>query len=70
MRVTRSQHADARFGNPWKDLAMRMLFTTLQMSGHFQRLVPIARAAVAAAHRLRAVNNPLCEPYYKSRRDL
>ncbi len=29
---------------------MRMLFTTLQMSGHFQPLVPIARAAVAAGH--------------------
>lgn len=29
---------------------MRMLFTTLQLSGHFQPLVPIARAAVAAGH--------------------
>jgi len=29
---------------------MRMLFTTLQMSGHFQPLVPIARAAVAVGH--------------------
>ncbi|HEY8291724.1 MAG TPA: glycosyltransferase, partial [Thermomicrobiales bacterium] len=29
---------------------MRMLFTTLQMSGHFHPLVPIARAAVAAGH--------------------
>jgi len=29
---------------------MRILFTTLQMSGHFHPLVPIARAAVAAGH--------------------
>jgi len=29
---------------------MRMLFTTLQLAGHFQPLVPIARAAVAAGH--------------------
>ncbi|HEY7983222.1 MAG TPA: glycosyltransferase [Ktedonobacterales bacterium] len=29
---------------------MRMLFTTLQLSGHFHPLVPIARAAVAAGH--------------------
>jgi len=50
MRVTRSQHADARFGNPWKDIAMRILFTTVQLSGHFHPLVPIARAAVAAGH--------------------
>jgi len=50
MCVTRSPHADARFGNPWKDIAMRILFTTLQMSGHFHPLVPIARAAVAAGH--------------------
>jgi len=50
MRVTRSQHADARFGNIWKKLAMRILFTTVQLSGHFHPLVPIARAAVAAGH--------------------
>jgi len=50
MRVTRSPYADPRFGNPWKDIAMRMLFTTLQASGHFHPLVPIARAAVAAGH--------------------
>jgi len=50
MRVTRSQHADARFGNPWEDNAMRILFTTVQFSGHFHPLVPIARAAVAAGH--------------------
>jgi len=50
MPVTRSRHADARFGNPWEDLAMRILFTTLQLSGHFHPLVPIARAAVAAGH--------------------
>jgi len=29
---------------------MRILFTTLQASGHFHPLVPIARAAVAAGH--------------------
>ncbi len=29
---------------------MRMLFTTVQLAGHFQPLVPIARAAVAAGH--------------------
>ncbi len=29
---------------------MRILFTTLQLSGHFQPHVPIARAAVAAGH--------------------
>ncbi len=29
---------------------MRILFTTLQLSGHFHPLVPIARAAVAAGH--------------------
>jgi UDP:flavonoid glycosyltransferase YjiC (YdhE family) len=29
---------------------MRILFTTVQGSGHFQPLVPIARAAVAAGH--------------------
>jgi len=50
MRVTQSPHADARFGNPWKDSAMRILFTTAQLSGHFHPLVPIARAAVAAGH--------------------
>jgi MGT family glycosyltransferase len=29
---------------------MRILFTTVQLSGHFHPLVPIARAAVAAGH--------------------
>src|SRR6185369_16930359 len=33
-----------------KSIAMRILFTTLQRHGHFQPLVPIAQAAVAAGH--------------------
>jgi UDP:flavonoid glycosyltransferase YjiC (YdhE family) len=44
-----------RFVDAWvrdvrKDMAMRILFTTAQFSGHLHPLVPVARAAVAAGH--------------------
>lgn len=39
-------------GRKWKDIAMRILFTTVPLSGHFHPLVPIARAAIAAGHKV------------------
>jgi len=41
---------EAQVSATGKDITMRILFTTLQMSGHFHPLVPIARAAAAAGH--------------------
>jgi UDP:flavonoid glycosyltransferase YjiC (YdhE family) len=46
-----------------KRIAMRILFTTLQRHGHFQPLVPIALAAVAAGHEVAVACAASFSPY-------
>jgi len=46
-----------------KRIAMRILFTTIQRHGHFQPLVPIALAAVAAGHEVAVACAASFSPY-------